>query len=144
MGYIDERIRPRIAWYDRRAVTCKRIRMLIDLGTTILSVALIVLIELSNFPRIGLSVVAGVIAIMIAVDKIGAYGEKWLQYRIAAEALESEIQLHANHAGPYSGDAGEADRNLVERVEAMLKREARSWLELSKTHELSFERKLGQ
>lgn len=143
MAYIEERIVPRIKWYDRRAVTCKRMRMAIDLGTTILSVSLIVLIEANGFPRVGLSIIAGVIAVMIAVDKIGAYGEKWLHYRMAAEALEAEVQMHNHSAGPYVLGVAEADRLLVERAEGILKREAEGWLALSRTHEMSFERKLG-
>jgi hypothetical protein len=143
MDYIKERITPRIAWYDSRSVACKRMRLVVDYGTTVLSVGLIVLMEVMRFPRLGLSVIAGIIAIMIAIEKIGAYGERWLHYRMAAEALEAEVQLHDHKAGPYAAGATDADRLLVERVESILKREAEGWIALSRTHELSFERKLG-
>ena len=124
-------------------LVCKRARLAIDLGATIMSIALIVLIDVEGFPRIGLSIIAAAVAVMLSADKVGAFGARWLHYRLAAEELENEVELFRHSAGPYR--ALDCDRQvvLVERMEAILQREARGWIGLTRRDELSFDKKLG-
>jgi hypothetical protein len=143
MGYIEDRIQPRIDWYDRRAVVCKRVKYAIDLGTTLMSILLVLLISIEGFSRVCLSIIAAAIAAMIAFEKIGSFGERWLLNRLSAEALQAEVQLFKHHAGPYAAEPEGSERLLVERIEALLRHEAGRWQALSRTSEPSFERKLG-
>ena len=76
-------------------------------------------------PRIGLALIAGLIAICTAVERIGKFGERWLLYRLAYESLNREANLFAGHAGAYS--SGDANALLVERVESILRAEGADW-----------------
>ena len=115
----------------------------IEVLTTVLSIALVLLISFNSFPRFWLSVIAASIAAMIALEKIGNFGRRWFLYRLSAEALQSEVQLFTHRAGPYAGETTDGSRLLVERVEGLLNQEAGKWHEISKTTEPSLERKLG-
>jgi len=127
MSYLEDRIQPRLAWYDRRAVRCKQAHFAIEFSAALLTIGLVLLIDIETVPRIFLSSIAAGVAILLAIAKIGRFGEKWQLYRLAAEALASEVQLMLNKAGPYARDPASAERLLVERVEGLLSHEALVW-----------------
>jgi hypothetical protein len=142
MTYVEKRIVPRLKWYDARAITCKRTHVFVEVGTSVLSIVLVLLIDVEVVPRFALATIAALVAALIAIDRIGRFGEKWLLYRLAAEALESEVQLHAHSAGPYAGEQANSEKLLAERVETLLQHEATGWRALSQPEETNLARKM--
>ena len=127
VAYIRDRIEPRIAWYDRRAVSAKRLCMLSQYVSVGLSVLIIVLIEIEPVPREVLAIIAALIALVTVSERVGQFGSRWQLYRLAAESLESETQLFRHRAGPYAAIQDGDIRVFVERTEALLRREAVQW-----------------
>ena len=130
-SYLESRVQPRLDWFDKRAVWSKRAHIAVESSAAILSIVLVLLIDITTVPRLLLSLVAAAIAILIAVGKIGRFGEKWQLYRLASEALGAEVQLCLHRAGPYAADPTGADRLLVERAEDLLSREASVWRQVT-------------
>lgn len=139
--YVEERIKPRIAWYDRRAVCCKRAHMSLQYYIAIASITLVVALHEPGVPRLLLVILAASVAVAATVERIGRFGERWQLNRAAYESLHTEVQLHAHNAGPYAH--GDADRLLVERTEAILGIEGARWHSLvGATTQESRERRL--
>lgn len=123
----EGRLRQRIEWYDSRAIHSKRSYLAVQYLSMLLSVVLVWLIHVDFVSRFLLSALAALLAIVIGVERISGWGEKWRLYRLTAEALEAEHHLYSAGAGPYSSDPQSRDRLLAERIEEILKGEARSW-----------------
>jgi hypothetical protein len=123
--YIQERVNPRIDWYDKRAVSCKRTHMFLQYFVAVASIVMVVILNEPDFPRLVLALLAGLIAIASTIERIGQFGDRWHMYRATYEALQSETNLYSNKAGPYA--SGEGDRLIVERVEAVLSSEGTRW-----------------
>jgi hypothetical protein len=134
MNYINDRIQPRITWYDKRAVKSKRLGIALDVVATGLSIALVFLIPMEEFSRTALSLMASLIALAIAAERRGSWSEQWLVYRLSAEALEREVQWYYHSAGPY-GSVSNREALLVERTEALLASEASEWRRLRSPRE---------
>ena len=130
LKYVDERIRPRIVWYDARAVACKRIHIALQYFTAAASITLVVLIDVEAVSRLTLALIAAAVAFATMVERIGQFGDKWHLYRSAYEGLESEVRLFRHNAGPYRGT--EDERLLVERTESLLAVERTQWLSVLK------------
>jgi hypothetical protein len=135
MSYVESRITPRLKWYDKRAIWNKRAHLALEGGSAILSIALVLLIEIEVIPRVALSVIAALIAVLIALARIGRFGEKWQVYRLAAEAVEAEVQLFRHRAGSYALASAAAEQLLVERVEMLLNKEARTWSQITRVED---------
>jgi len=125
IDYINSRVRPRIVWYDRKAVRCKRISMLLQYLAAAASIGVMVLLHLQS--HFFTACVAALAALSVTVEKIGQFGNLWRSYRLCAEALEMELQLYSHQSGPYVVSSIERDRLLVERIEQLLAREAGDW-----------------
>ena len=124
--YVEERIRPRLKWYDKRAVTAKRIYMLSQYVSVLLSVAIIILLEFEAIPRSVLASLAAMIAFVVVGERIGQFGRQWQLYRLASELLASELEMFRYQVGPYT-ESSMNGRRLVERTEALLRQEAAQW-----------------
>lgn len=129
-AYIEQRILPRVRWFDRRAVGSRRIFMASQYLAAILSVSIIVLLEVESVPRAVLAALAATIALIVVVERIGQFGQLWQLYRLSAEALIAEVNLFRHSAGPYSTASESAERVLVERVERICQHEAFRWSSL--------------
>lgn len=127
-AYLQERVKPRIEWYDKRAVLCKRMHMYLHYFVAVASIVMVVVLNDLNVSRLMLSVLAGLIAIAATIERIGQFGDRWHMYRATYEALNAEASLYANRAGPYAN--GNEDRLIVERVEAILSNEGTRWSSL--------------
>ena len=125
MSYVDDRLRPRLNWYEKRASVCKRMYFLSEGLATLASLFLVGLIHVDSIPRGYFSALAMLVAIMLGWQRLGRFGERWRLYRQYAGQLTAELHLFANHAGPYADPRSEAI--LVERVEAIIAREASTW-----------------
>lgn len=143
MAYLDERLRPRREWYDAQAVRAKALHLSLDYTAGVVSILLIALAHVHEVPRWGVSVLALVVALAIAVEKIGKFGEKWILYRLSAEALESEAQLFLHGAGPYAGTTTPKEQMLVERTEQLLRAEAGRWQTAIGEPRIQLEGKIG-
>jgi hypothetical protein len=128
--YLQRRIRPRIQWYDKRAVASKRAYLAIDLGSTILSIMLVVLLHVDEIPRLFLSALAASVALLMAIERALRFRERWTSYRLTAEAVDREVKLYEHSAGAYRINRDESFALLVERVENLLQDEAGKWLGL--------------
>lgn len=124
--YIEKRVRPRLDWYDRRAVVAKRTHLGLEYFSAATSVILVVLLHVESVPRLVLAIMAASVAIAVTAGRIGQFGSLWSLYRLAGESLKAEEQLFLHGAGPYSGHAA-ADELFVERVEHLLGTEATRW-----------------
>lgn len=128
--YISGRLTPRICWYDRRSVQCKRMYLAAQYLAVMGSVAVVVMIPEESIPRLWGAVLAALVALTVAFERMGQFGRRWHLYRLAAEMLESEKQFYLHSAGPYSAPNVEKSRLLVERTEKLLATEAGHWLGL--------------
>ncbi len=90
-----------------------------------LSIVLVWLIHVDAVSRFFLSFLAACLAAAVGVERISAWGDKWRLYRLAAEALQSEHHLYLAGAGPYTGDVSGRDRLLADRVDQIVKGEAK-------------------
>lgn len=124
--YIERRVIPRLRWYDERAVRAKRQHLMAECIAVGGSLALPFMLHLDDVPHLLLAVVASLVSVAVAVERIGRFGERWVMYRLAAETLAGELELYRSQAGPYDIGDGAA-KLLVERVEAVLVREADRW-----------------
>ena len=127
--YLERRIGERLQWYDKRARQAKRAHRALEYLSVFGSVSLVLLLHVNEIPRLGLAGIAAVVTLALAVEKIGKYGELWMAYRLTSEALEAEVELYKNGAGPYR-EGSDQDKRLVERVEQLLSKEAFDWARL--------------
>ena len=125
--YVRVRLRERLAWYDRRAIGCKRLHFVFEYLAAIGSIVVLLALSEEEVPRWLVACGAAAVSAAIAIGKIGRFGDRWRLYRITAESVQREEQLFANRAGPYAAAPDVSERLLVERVEAILGGEASEW-----------------
>ena len=125
--YVDSRVRPRIAWYDRKAVQYKRVYLLTQYLTVAASIGVLLFLHLESTPRFFIASLAALAALLTSVEKIGQFGHLWRSYRLNAESLQMELQLHSHGSGVYAVEENARNRLLVERAEEIMAREAGDW-----------------
>jgi hypothetical protein len=124
--YIVERLKPRLIWYDKRAVLSKRLHLTFQFVGMAGSILLVLLIHIESIKRPYLGALAALVSLCLAADKIGRFGELWLAYRLTAEALGTEEQMFHHQVGPYAAVDGK-EEFLILRCEGILSREAEVW-----------------
>lgn len=72
------------------------------------------------------AVIGAVVVVLEGLQQLFQWQANWLRYRATAEALLREQALFTAQAGPYRGD--NAEHLLAERVEDVLMRENREWV----------------
>lgn len=127
--YLGRRIGERLRWYDKRAKQAKGAHRALEYIAVFGSVSLVLLLHVHEIPRLGLAALAAIVTLALAVERIGKYGELWMAYRLTREALEAEVELYKNGAGPYR-EGTDQNKRLVERVEQLLSKEAFDWARL--------------
>ena len=131
--YISQRLDDQIDWYSRKSSSCqtryKALRV-----TEIIAAALIpFLAGMGDKVPCGQWVVGALgvtIALAAAAGSLFKYHENWIQYRVTSEQLKHEKFLFATQSGQY-GDQ-ERFQLLVQRVEALISKEATTWAQIAK------------
>lgn len=139
--YIEQRVQPRIGWYDKRAVACKWVYLSTQYFTVVASASVVLFIHLESIPRFVPTALAAAVALIVALERIGQFGNRWHLYRLCAETLETEKQFYLHRAGPYEDNFVDADRLFVERTEQLLMIEAANWNSLLRFGRLETEAK---
>lgn len=126
-NYIRSRIMPRIKYYSVRTRTYKLITRGIRFATSIMSIVVLFLINVEQVPRLIVSLIAALVALLVSIENIGKFESLWHSYRLTKEAIEAEVQLYNHRAGPYVQSVNDANTLFVERTEGIMSLEARRW-----------------
>lgn len=127
-SYIQNRLDPQLAWYERKSATAKRSLWSLS-AVQFSSTALIPLLNaVSAEAKEALylsSAFAAVAAIATGLTALGRYNENWVRYRKCATSLESLKLKHQHGVAPFDGP--DADIRLIELTEATIETEADQW-----------------
>lgn len=140
--YLEERLRPQLKWYEKRANFSKRQFMSLQSSVIVFSVLIPVVVVceplLNELGKIWLqqyltrelpvswsglltAILSACVTLLTGLDKLWQPQSHWFSYRANEEMLRKEEWLHRYRIGPYQGlDAIHAARLLIERVEGVI------------------------
>lgn len=127
-AYFEQRLDDQINWYDDKSSLNKnrysRLRLL-----EIIFAAMIPLLagyaRESEYLGYAIGLLGMLVAVIAGVIGLYRFQENWIEYRAQAESLKQEKYLYLTRATPYDNEG--AFELLVQRVEALLKRETTGW-----------------
>jgi Protein of unknown function (DUF4231) len=131
--YIAQRLDDQIDWYSKKSSTCqKRYKTLrvIEMVAAALVPFLSGMGEKIPHGQWLVGALGVTIALATAIGSLFKYHENWIEYRITSEQLKHEKFLFATRTGPYQDQV--RFQLLVERVEALISKEAATWAQVSK------------
>lgn len=126
-GYLEQRVRDQIGWYDRRSLWnqrwFKRLRV-VEIAAAAMIPFLTAVPDVANMKYVigGLGVLITVVAGVLALYQ---FQERWTEYRATCESLEREQFLFLTKAEPYAGADGFSA--FVQRIESLLSKENTGW-----------------
>jgi hypothetical protein len=131
--YISHRLDDQIDWYSKKSSSCqnryKALRVV-----EIIAAALIPFLSGMGDKIPCSQWIVGAFGVTIALAVAGGalfkYHENWIQYRVTSEQLKQEKFLFATRSGPYADQ--ERFQLLVQRVEALISKEAATWAHVNK------------
>jgi hypothetical protein len=118
------RLTDQLAWYDHKSVIAQRWYKTLRVSQLVLSVSIPVVVGFGA-PSTVAAVLGALIAIVEGIQQLFQFHERWIGYRSTAEALKRNKYLYLSGARPYAGH--DRDRQLAERVEALVSREHTQW-----------------
>ena len=121
-----DRLEQQIAWYGRRAASCKRAYQRIKV-LQIAAAAAVPVAAAGDADSLVVGALGGVVVVLEGLQQVFQLQQNWTSYRATCEALKHEKYLHLAHAGPYS-EVGRPDRLLAERVEGLVSQEHATWV----------------
>ena len=128
--YLSQRIDDQINWYSKKSTFNKKRYQLLKALVIIISASIPVLaiIITGNDEMLKIAVgVAGVLIVALeGLLSLYKYKDIWLQYRMTAEVLEREKLFYLTGAGVYKNNKN--FQSLVDRAEAIMSNENKSWL----------------
>jgi hypothetical protein len=124
--YIERRLKPQLAWYERRARTSKQWRYFLA-GVQIVATILIPVVNVFTHSVYLSSALAGVAAMATAFESLFGHQDQWLAYRSTARALETLLMRFDLKLPPYDGE--DRDAQLIEDAESVLEAEGANWRE---------------
>lgn len=131
--YIAQRLNDQIDWYSQKSSDCqtryKALRV-IEIFAAALIPLLSAMGEKIPYGQWAVGTLGVTIALSAAASSLFKYHENWIQYRVTSEQLKHEKFLFAIHSGPY--DDQTRFQLLVQRVEALISKEAATWAQVSK------------
>jgi len=126
-SYIASRFVPRLKYYEKRARSYKRINQIIRIASSLSSLGMLVLLNVSNSPRFVISGIAALLAFLVNLENIVQFDSLWKSYRFTKQNLETELFLYSHKAGLYALPERNIDSLFVERSEDIMKFEAQQW-----------------
>jgi hypothetical protein len=132
--YLNNRLEQYRSWYDRKAVKMKnnyiRSRMIAAVGAVIIPILSNTSFTLTfegniiDVPKIAVTLIGLLVAILLAVEGILHHKELWQNYRATEQFLQAQSYLFRNRVDDYAGLGDEeAFKHLVSRVERAIKEE---------------------
>jgi hypothetical protein len=133
--YIDERLNQFIEWYDKKAVKAKRTYQWMRALTVVGGAIVPVLINI-KFPYIdiGTTILSLMVVILVSLESVFHFREQWKNYRSTEQLLAKEYFNFTSGQGPYRNQNDkESFLNFVERVENAIAAENSSTLNVMTT-----------
>jgi hypothetical protein len=124
------RMDDQIDWYDKSASKNQK-RYTRMKGAEIVAAAAIPVLAAVSAPPWGMGALGALVVIMEGFQHVHQFQHNWIGYRSTCESLKHEKYLYLANAGPYAA-AGNADRLLAERVEALISQEHSKWVQVRK------------
>ena len=130
--YVVERLEKQQAWYSNKSSDFKKWCNILGV-IQIIILGVVPVANLLNVPRLWISVVTGIAAILLGLSNHFKLREQWLSYRTVSESLKHHKYLYLTHTFPYE----EHDRfhTLVVNVEQIISTENSNWSQLMKKGE---------
>lgn len=113
-----------LEFYDRKGGNAKRTYQSLRVATMTLAATIPVVAALDGSPTIS-AVLGSVIVVIEGLQQLFQFHNRWVDYRMAWNALERERRLFQSLAGPYAD--GDAESVLAERTEAIIALENSDW-----------------
>lgn len=131
--YFEQRLDDQIDWYECKSAANQKAYKRLRLVEIIVATSIPLLAGYGCYsPYIGLTV--GIFGLAVAaiagILSLYRFQENWSEYRASAESLKQEKFLYLARAAPYDRDR--PFELLVERVEALLKRETAGWAQATR------------
>lgn len=128
-SYFKDHLRGQREWYGERAGKHKRMAQRVALAIVIFGALTTVVQVLESGLAIRLvTAILGALTVTAAgIERIYLFGESWMGYRKASEAMKREYRLYINNAGSYADAPNEdaAFRSFVEQVETVIAEEGK-------------------
>ena len=128
--YLKSRVDDQIQWYDKRSQAAKnryrRLRIFEIVGAAVVPF-LAAYADKSVVVQVALGLLGVLLAVGAGLLSLDRYQEQWVEYRAASEALVREKTLFLTKTPPYDG--AEPFKLLVQRAEAIMATENRSWMQ---------------
>jgi hypothetical protein len=135
-SYKEKRLEEQIDWHRKKA-RHNKLRFRVCQIITLISSAIIPIINVANIgdfqTRVISSIIAGIIAVVTGLTQLEKYQENWVLYRTSTELLKKEKYFFENNAGEYSNlDDVQKNKLLVERVESIVSAETSKYFTIHK------------
>lgn len=131
--YISQRLDDQINWYSKKSSTCQTRYKALRVIEFVAAALIPFLSGMGDKIPCGQWVIGALgvtIALAAAAGSLFKYHENWIQYRVTSEQLKHEKFLFATRSDPY--EDGTRFGLLVQRVEALISKEATTWAQVSK------------
>lgn len=129
--YLEKRLNNQIDWYDQKSVNSQKYYKRLQATGIILAGLIPFLAGYAHkhwVIQALISLFGTIIVISSAFSKLGAYHEKWLEYRQTCEILRHEKYLFLTGAHPYEDKSFHL---LVQRVESIISAENVNWSQIA-------------
>lgn len=122
------RLEDQIRWYDQKTIDAQRIYKLLRSAQIVVAALVPVTALLFRDQAIIPGLLGALVLILSGFQELGAYQRNWVKYRTTCETLRHEKYFYLGRTGPYDGlDDDEAQKTLVNRVEALVSEEHTQW-----------------
>lgn len=128
-SYIERRLDPQIAWFERKAAVAKRAHFSFS-TTQITAMGLIPVANLLPYGAVTSTLLAALAGIGGGVAALGGHHSHWVRYRTIASALQ-KLRLH-HEIGLPPFDGPDKDTILIAQAEALISGEHDTWSEEAK------------
>lgn len=131
--YLAQRLEDQISWYSTKSSTCQKRYKALRLIEIVAAALIPLLTGMGDKVPCGPWIVGSLgvlIAVAAAAGSLFKYHENWIHYRTTCEQLKHEKYLFVTRSGPYTSQ--DAFTLLVERVEALISKEATTWAQITK------------
>jgi hypothetical protein len=131
--YIAQRLDDQIDWYSKKSSSCQTCFKALKVVEIVAAALIPFLSGMGEKIPCGQWIVGALgvtIALAAAAGSLYKHHENWIQYRITSEQLKHEKFLFATRSGPYEDPT--RFQLLVQRVEALISKEAATWAQVSK------------
>lgn len=131
--YISQRLDDQIDWYSKKSSTCQTRYKALRVIEFVAAALIPFLSGMGDKIPCGQWVIGALgvtIALAAAAGSLFKYHENWIQYRVTSEQLKHEKFLFATRSDPYEDETRFG--LLVQRVEALISKEAATWAQVSK------------